>query len=95
MKFCEDLKGLLLLNTVIAAVWINEDATVWHTSEREGFTEVSRETILGSETAKAPKAPKEPKAPKVPKPVEEIPVVEAEAEAGDNLEIEEINLNQE
>lgn len=91
MKFCEDLKGLLLLNTVIAAVWINEDATVWYTSEREGFTEVSRETILGSETAKAPKAPKEKK----PKSVEEIPVVEAEKETEGNLEIEEINLNQE
>lgn len=81
------------MNTAIAAVWVNEDATVWHTSAREGFNEVSRETILGSETAKAPKAPKEPKAPKAPKVIEEIPVVEAETEG--NLEIEEINLNQE
>jgi hypothetical protein len=93
MKFCEDIKGLLLSNTAIASVWVNEDATVWHTSERECFDEVSRETILGSETAKAPKAPKAPKE-KKPYPTEEIPVIKAETEAGDNLEIEEINLNQ-
>ena len=46
MEFCEDLKGLLLLNENILSVWVNEDATEWHTHEVEGLKEVKRETIL-------------------------------------------------
>jgi len=82
MKFSEDLKGLLLLNTLIAAVWLNEDGSVWYTSEKEGFTEFSREEVINGKTAKAPKAPKEPKE-------EKAPVIEPTT---DDLGVEETEL---
>ena len=47
MEYSKDIKGLLKSNEAIADLWINEDATEWHTYEVIGMTKISREEVLG------------------------------------------------
>jgi len=48
MKFSQDLINLFAINACIQSVWVNDDASVWHTSEKEGFTEVTRLEVTGT-----------------------------------------------
>ena len=46
MIYSTELIDLLNIGGLIDKVWINEDATIWHTHEVQGFREVLRGDIL-------------------------------------------------
>ena len=50
MIYSTELIDLLNIGGLIDKVWINEDATIWHTHEVQGFREVLRGDILKQKT---------------------------------------------
>jgi hypothetical protein len=46
-NYSQELVSLFNDNELISQVWVNEDATVWHTHQVDGLIELTREEVLG------------------------------------------------